>query len=141
MIMGRSLSGGGLKQFSPRPREQRRAGDGAGAACGLTERRILAQRPAERRSLQPPRRADCAFRSRRHRGDAGYDPPPACGALWKVAQLGKRARTTPRQAAGGLRRGPQAPAWGLAARKGAVWTEGLAEGAPRVRPQAAQASP
>ena len=34
------------------------------------------------------------------------NPPPACGALWKVAQLGKCARATPRQAAGGLRRGP-----------------------------------
>ena len=74
-------------------------------------------------------------------GTRGTTPPPACGALWKMTQLGKRARTTPRQAAGGLRRGPQAPAWGLAARKGAVWTEGLADGAPRVRPQAAQASP
>ena len=54
---------------------------------------------------------------------------------------GQTRSDNPRQAAGGLRRGPQAPAWGLAARKGAVWTEGLAEGAPRVRPQAAQASP
>ena len=31
---------------------------------------------------------------------------------------------------GGLRRGPQAPAWGLTARKDAVWTEGLAKGVP-----------
>ena len=37
-----------------------------------------------------------------------------------MTQLGKRARTTPRQAAGWLRQGPQAPAWGLAAQKGAV---------------------
>ena len=29
--------------------------------------------------------------------------PPGCGALWKMAQLGKRARATARQAAGGLR--------------------------------------
>ena len=29
-------------------------------------------------------------------------PPPACGALWKVAQLGKRARATPRQPGGGF---------------------------------------
>ena len=32
----------------------------------------------------------------------GTTPPPACGALWKMTQLGKRARTTPRQAAGGV---------------------------------------
>ena len=39
-------------------------------------------------------------------------PPPACGALWKMAQLGKCARTTPRQAGGGLRQGPQVSAVG-----------------------------
>ena len=43
---------------------------------------------------------------------AGRNPPPACGALWKIAQLGKCAHTTPRQAAGGLRQGPQASAVG-----------------------------
>ena len=42
----------------------------------------------------------------------GATPPPACGALWKVAQLGKCARATPRQAAGGLRRGPAGPGLG-----------------------------
>ena len=30
------------------------------------------------------------------------NPPPACGALWKVAQLGKCTRATPRQPAGGV---------------------------------------
>ena len=30
------------------------------------------------------------------------NPPPGCGALWKMAQLGKCARATPRQAAGGF---------------------------------------
>ena len=30
----------------------------------------------------------------------------------------------------GLRQSPQASAWGLTTRKGAVWTEGLADGAP-----------
>ena len=34
----------------------------------------------------------------------------------------------------GLRRGPQASAWGLTARKGAVWAEGLADGALWARP-------
>ena len=125
----------------PRPRGRRRRGDGIGTACSLTERHISARRLTKRRSLRPPRRTECAFPLHHRPGGVGRNPPPACGALWRMAQLGKRARTTPRQAAGGLRRGPQAPAWGLAARKGAVWTEGLAEGAPRVRPQAAQASP
>ena len=74
------------------------------------------------------------FRHITARGGAGPNRPPACGALWKVAQLGKRARATPRQAAGGLRQGSQASVWGPAARKGAVWAEGLAEGAPRARP-------
>ena len=33
-------------------------------------------------------------------GGCGATPPPGCGALWKMAQLGKRARATPRQPAG-----------------------------------------
>ena len=70
----------------------------------------------------------------------GQPSPPACGALWRVAQLGKRARATPRQVAGGLRRGPQASAWGLAARKDAVWAEGLADGTPWARPGHHQAA-
>ena len=123
----------------------RPAGDGAGAtkegrACGLAEGRLLVRRLTKRRSLRLPCCAECAFPSHHRPGGAGPNPPPACGALWRVAQLGKRARATPRQAAGGLRRGSQAPAWGLAARKGAVWTEGLAEGAPWARPGHRQAA-
>ena len=122
----------------------RPAGDGVGAAeegrSGLTEGRILARRLTERRSLRLPRRAECAFPSRRRPGGVGRNPPPACGALWRVAQLGKCARGTPRQAAGGLRRGPQASAWGPTARKGAVWAEGLADGAPWARPGHHQAA-
>ena len=122
----------------------RPAGDGVGAAeegrSGLTEGRILARRLTERRSLRLPRRAECAFPSRCRPGGVGRNPPPACGALWRVAQLGKCARATPRQAAGGLRRGPQASAWGPTARKGAVWAEGLADGAPWARPGHHQAA-
>ena len=40
----------------------------------------------------------------------------------------------------GLRRGPQASAWGLTARKGAAWAEGLADGAPWARPEYHQAA-
>ena len=74
------------------------------------------------------------------RGARGATPPPACGALWRMPQLGKRARATPRQPAGGLRQGPQASAWGPAARKGAVWAEGLADCAPWARPGHHQAA-
>ena len=96
--------------------------------------------PAERRGLRFLRRADCAFPSHHCPGGAGPNRPPACGALWKMAQLGKRARATPRQAVGGLRQGPQASAWGPAARKDAVWAEGLADGAPWARPGHHQAA-
>ena len=58
--------------------------------------------PAERRGLRLLRRAECAFPSHHRPGGTGPNRPPACGALWKVAQLGKRARATPRQAAGGV---------------------------------------
>ena len=82
------------------------------ARSGLTEGRILARRLTERRSLRLPRRAECAFPLHCRPGGVGRNPPPACGALWRVAQLGKCARATPRQAAGGLRRGLQASAVG-----------------------------
>ena len=122
----------------------RPAGDGVGAAeegrSGPTEGRNPARCLTERRSLRLPRRAECAFPSRRRPGGVGRNPPPACGALWRVAQLGKCARATPRQVAGGLCRGPQASAWGPTARKGAVWAEGLADGAPWARPGHHQAA-
>ena len=54
-----------------------------------------AQRLTERRTLLALGVAECAFRSRRRPGGVGRDPPPDCGVLWKMAQLGKRARATP----------------------------------------------
>ena len=83
------------------------------ARSGLTEGRILARRLTERRSLRLPRRAECAFPLHHRPGGVGRNPPPACGALWRMAQLGKRARTIPRQAAGGCAgaRRPQPGAW------------------------------
>ena len=36
----------------------------------------------------------------------GATPPPGCGALWRMPQLGKCARATPRQPAGRVARGP-----------------------------------
>ena len=43
------------------------------------------------------------FRHVAARRGAQGNRPPECGALWKMAQLGKCARATARQAAGGLR--------------------------------------
>ena len=59
-------------------------------------------RLTESRTLRSPDRADCAFPSRRGAREVWGNRPPGCGALWKVAQLGKRARATPRQPAGRL---------------------------------------
>ena len=139
----------------PRVTVAKPAGDGAGAARGPAEGRIPARRLTKRRSLRLPCCAECAFPLRRggiagtecafplcrRPGGVGHNPPPACGALWKVAQLGKRARATPRQAGGGLRRGPAGLGLGPgASRKSAAWAEGLAESAPRVGPGHHQAA-
>ena len=61
-----------------------------------------AQRLTERRTLLALGVAECAFRSRRRPGGVGRDPPPDCGVLWKMAQLGKRARATPPPGCGGV---------------------------------------
>ena len=48
---------------------------------------------------------ECAFPSRRGAREVWGNPPPGCGALWRMPQLGKCARATPRQAAGRVARG------------------------------------
>ena len=48
---------------------------------------------------------ECAFPSRRGAREVWGNPPPGCGALWRMPQLGKCARATPRQAAGWVARG------------------------------------
>ena len=50
--------------------------------------------------------AECAFPSRRGAREVWGDPPPGCGAPWRMSQLGRCARATPRQAAGRVARGP-----------------------------------
>ena len=112
-----------------------RAADVSGAMRheALTYGRAAAARPAGDG-------VGAAEEGRTYEPTAGRNPPPACGALWRVAQLGKCARATPRQAAGGLRQGPQASAWGPAARKSAVWAEGLADDTPWARPGHHQAA-
>ena len=86
---------------------KRRATSRKSALCNLrlTEKRTLARAHrahlTEKRTLLAWGVAECAFRSRRRPRGAGRNPPPACGALWRMPQLGKRARATPRQPAGG----------------------------------------
>ena len=40
-------------------------------------------------------RPECAFPSRRGAREVWGNPPPGCGALWRMSQLGKCARATP----------------------------------------------
>ena len=75
-------------------------------------------RLTEKRSLEPVshgkahsglidsrKSALCAFPLRRGAREVWGNPPPGCGALWRMSQLGKCARATPRQAAGWVARG------------------------------------
>ena len=77
----------------------------------LTEKRILQPAPhgeahsvlidSRKAALCDPQIAQTApFRHAAAPGRCGATPPPGCGALWRMAQLGKRARATPRQPAG-----------------------------------------
>ena len=59
----------------------------------------------EKRTPRSPDRTDCVFPSRCGAREVWGNPPPGCGALWRMAQLGKCARATPRQPAGRLARG------------------------------------
>ena len=69
-------------------------------------------------------RADCAFPSRRGAREVWGNPPPACGALWRMPQLGKCARATPRQPAGRLARGSANLGLSLTSRKSALCPTG-----------------
>ena len=76
-------------------------------------------------------------------GRCGATPPPACGALWRMAQLGKCARVTPRQPAGRLARGSANLGLSLTSRKSAFWPQRLTENrilppAPHGKPHSAQ---
>ena len=61
--------------------------------------------------------AECAFPSRCGARDVRGNRPPGCGALWKMAQLGKCARATPRQPAGRVVPGSADLGLSLASRK------------------------
>ncbi len=97
----------------------RPAGNGVGAAeegrSGLTEGRLPARRLTERRSLRLPRRAECAFPSRRRSGGVGRNPPrqPA-GHYGEWPNWANVLEQPPARLRGGLRRGPPASAGGPA---------------------------
>ena len=73
-------------------------------------------------------------------GRRGTQPPASLRGTMKSGPTGQmRPGNPPARLRGGFRQGPQASAWGLIARKGAVWAEGLADGAPWAKPRHHQA--
>ena len=83
------------------------------AACGLTKGRLPARRLTKRRSLRLPRRADCAFPSRRRSGGVGRNPPrqPA-GHYGEWPNWANALEQPPARLAGGCAGDPQASAGG-----------------------------
>ena len=73
-------------------------------------------------------------------GGRGAKPPARLRGTMESGPTGQTRPGNPPPVCGGLRQGPQASAWGLAARKDAVWAEGLADGAPQARPGHHQAA-
>ena len=72
----------------------------------LTEKRILLPAPHGKAHSAIPRSRKLRLSvTLRRPGGVGQPPPPGCGALWRMAQLGKCARATPRQPAGRVARG------------------------------------
>ena len=61
-------------------------------------------------------------------------PRQAAGHYGKLLNWANALEQPPARLRGGLRQGSQASVWGPAARKGAVWAEGLVDGAPWARP-------
>ena len=67
--------------------------------------RCVIPRQAKLRLSVRRRGQNALFRHVAAPGRCGATPPPGCGALWRMPQLGKCARATPRQAAGRVARG------------------------------------
>ena len=88
-------------------------------------------RLTQSRTLRFSDRTDCAFLSHRGAREVWGNPPASLRGTMENASTGQTRSSNPPPACGGLRQGPQASAWGLAVRRGAVWAEGLADGAPR----------
>ena len=93
----------------------------------LTEKCILSPMPHEKPHSVPVMwiAQTAPFRYVAAPGKCGATPPPACGALWRMAQLGKCARATPRQPAGRFARGSANLGLSLTSRKSALWSQRL----------------
>ena len=123
----------------------RPAGDGAGPAEGnarTNPRRGASWPDASRKGAVcgPCVAQNALFRHVAAREAWGATPRQPAGHYGEWPNWANALEQPPARLRGGLCRGPQASAWGLAARKDAVWAEGLAEGAPRVRPGHHQAA-
>ena len=70
----------------------------------------------------------------------GRTPDPQPSRRLESGPTGQMRSGDPPPSRRGSRQSPQASAWGLTARKGAVWAEGLADGAPWARPGHHQAA-
>ena len=70
--------------------------------------------------------------AREARGQTARQP---AGHYGKLLNWANALEQPPARLRGGLRQGSQASVWGPAARKGAVWAEGLVDGAPWARPR------
>ena len=110
-------------------------------ARDLAEGRILARRLTERRSLRLPRRAECAFPLHCRPGGVGRNPPASLRGTMKSGPTGQMRPGNPPPGCRGVP--PGSASLGLrsgTSRKSAVWAEGLADDAPRVRPGHHQAA-
>ena len=68
-------------------------------------RRVSVTPQSQSALFDETRRQNVPFRHVAAPGRCGATPPPGCGALWRMPQLGRCARATPRQAAGRVARG------------------------------------
>ena len=87
--------------------------------------------------FRDPNLPECAFPLRCRPGGAGRNPPARLRGTMESGSTGQMRSSNPPPGCGG---DPQASVWGLTARKGAVWAEGLADGAPWARPGHHQAA-
>ena len=81
-----------------------------------------------------PSAQNALFRHAAAPGMCGATARQAAGHYGKWPNWANALEQPPARLRGGLRQGPQASAWGPAARKSAVWAEGLADGTPWARP-------
>ena len=92
--------------------------------CASRKSALWPDRLTGKRTLRSPGRADCAFPSRCGAREVWGNPPPGCGALWRMPQLGKCARATPRRAAGRVAPGSADLGLSLTSRKSAFCPTG-----------------